>query len=127
MLRPVGTRRKRGTSSTHVVLMPDDLGQIAKLQPHGGKRVKGEHGDITLKMRGTSRAYIIARLRRDGHDVLLAGVLSGRISAFAAGEEAGYLRRREVRGTGSQNQERARDWAMHKVLSSRPDPKALIG
>jgi hypothetical protein len=109
--------------------MSDDLGQIAQLQPHGGKRVKGVHGDnVTLKMRGNSRAYLIARLRRDGFDELLAGVLDGQISALVGAEMAGIRKRREIRGTGSQNQAKKIAWDVHKLLDSpRPDPKALIG
>jgi hypothetical protein len=115
--------------------MPDDLGHIARLGNHGGPRKKGEQGDdVSLRHRGNSRAYVIARLERDaanggGRDVmaLLEGVLSGRISAFAAGVEMGYCRRREPTGRGSENVSKRLDWAMHKLLNPRPDPKAPTG
>src|SRR5262245_26168087 len=129
MLRPNGTRRKRVISSILEALMSDDLDQIARLQPHGGKRVKGVHGDnVTLKMRGNSRAYLIARLKRDHFDQLLSGVLDGKISASAAAQIAGFRTPRAIRGTGSENQAKKIAWDVHKVLSSpRPDVKALIG
>jgi hypothetical protein len=115
--------------------MPNDQGYNARLQEHGGPRVKGEQGNgRTLRQRGNSRAYVIARLERDaanggGRDVmtLLEGVLSGRISAFAAGVEMGYCRRREPTGRGSENVSKRLDWAMHKLLNPRPDPKAPTG
>jgi hypothetical protein len=87
--------------------------------------VKGVQGDnVTLKMRGNSRGYLIARLKRDGFDDLLAGFLEGKISAFTAAEIAGFRTRRAIRGTGSQNQAKKIAWDVHKVLSSpRPDVK----
>ena len=107
--------------------MPDDLGHIAQLGTHGGPRKKGEQGDdVTLKHRGNSQAYLIARLRRDGRLDLLAGVLEGKISAYAAGCEMNYCRRPEPDGRGSENAARARDWALHKLLNPRPT-KTVIG
>jgi hypothetical protein len=107
--------------------MQDD--HIARLGNHGGPRKKGEQGDeVALRQRGNSRAYILARLRRDNRLDLLAGVLEGKISAYAAGCEMNYCRRPPVNGRGSENMARARDWALHKLLRSPcPDPKALIG
>jgi len=107
--------------------MPDDLGHIAQLGTHGGPRKKGEQGDdVTLRHRGNSQAYLIARLRRDGRLDLLAGVLEGKISAYAAGCEMNYCRRPEPNGRGSENAARARDWALHKLLNPRPT-KTVIG
>jgi len=57
---------------------------------------------------GTSRAYLLERLRRDGRGDLLAAVGSGRLSAYAAAEAAGYVTRRPVIGTGSQGQAKRR-------------------
>ena len=107
--------------------MPDD--HIARLGQHGGPRKKGEQGDeVTLRQRGNSRAYILARLRRDNRLDLLAGVLEGKISAYAAACEMNYTRRAEPTGRGSENMARKRDWALHRLLNPRrPDPKALIG
>jgi hypothetical protein len=100
--------------------MPDDLGHIARLQQHGGKRVKGEQGDeVALRHRGNSRAYILARLQRDNRLDLLRGVLDGTISAFAASVEMSYTRRPPVNGRGSENMARARDWKLYRLLNPR--------
>jgi hypothetical protein len=62
-----------------------------KLGGHGGHRTKGRQGDsVTLKKRGNSRAYIVARLQRDNELQLLAAVLEGRLSAFKAAQVAGW-------------------------------------
>ena len=51
-----------------------------------GRPKKGEEkGDnVTLKGRGNSSAYILARLDRDGHAELAAKVRAGKLSANAA-------------------------------------------
>ena len=108
--------------------MPDDLAQ-PPLGKHGGKRPgagrprKGEkrekkQGDgVTSKpQRGHSVAYICARLERDGFDRLLEGVRTFKISAYAAGEAAGYFERPPPRGTGSQNQARKRAWDIRAMI-----------
>ena len=89
---------------------------------------KQNHRVSSKNQYGSSYGYILARLARDGRRDLLEGIRGGKISAYAAGVEAGYCKRPEPRGTGSENQARARDLALHRLLSSpRLDPKALIG
>src|SRR5262249_1362466 len=63
---------------------------------------------LMTRQTGTSRAYLLKRLRRDGYGDLLAAVGSGRLSAYAAAEAAGYVTRRPVIGTGSQGQAKRR-------------------
>jgi hypothetical protein len=99
-----------------------------RLGQHGGPRRKGQQASNKIK-HGSSREYILARLQRDRRFDLYAGVLEHKISAFAAGVEMNYFKRAERHGTGlgHGNQERARDWALHRLLNPRPNPKALIG
>jgi len=123
--------------------MSDFLG-ITPLGQHGGKRPgagRPRKGEAREKTRPTSdklntptgSRYIIARLKRDANDgvktaaILLQGICDGLISVYAAGAEMNYIRRPEVNGRGSENMTKRRDWAMHRVLNPRPDPKALIG
>jgi hypothetical protein len=54
------------------------------------------------------------------------GVHNGLISAYAAGCEMNYTRRPEPTGRGSENVSKRLDWAMHRVLNPRPDPKTPI-
>jgi len=62
-----------------------------RLGQHGGRRIKGHQGDgITLKRGSTGRAYIVARLRRDGFDELAADVVAGRLSARRAALAVGW-------------------------------------
>jgi hypothetical protein len=67
------------------------------------------------RLRGNSAAYLRSRLERDGHIELLAAVDRGELSTFAAGVEAGYTKRPEPLGTGSQNARRRRDWTIAKA------------
>jgi len=60
------------------------------------------------RSQGTSATYILGRLRNEGRFDLVDAVESGRLSAFAAGEAAGYMKRPPVLGTGSPNQRRKR-------------------
>lgn len=119
--------------------MGDNFG-VTPLGQHGGKRPgagrprKGEtreknqnHRVSSKNQYGSSYGYILARLARDGRHDLLEGIRNGRISAYAAACEMNYCKRPEPTGRGSENATRKRDWAMHRVLNPRPDPKALIG
>lgn len=124
--------------------MSDDFG-IPPLGQHGGKRPGGgrpRKGEVrppkqrtrgTLNSRGSNNyGYLIRRLARDAQDgvktaaVLLEGVHNGLISAYAAGCEMNYTRRPEPTGRGSENVSKRLDWAMHRVLNPRPDPKTPI-
>jgi hypothetical protein len=86
------------------------------LGPHGGKRTKGRRGnDPSLRQRGNSRAYLLARLRREGYHDLLTAVLNRKISAFSAACLLGWAKRRPtVRGARSPQAHRrafnARAW-----------------
>jgi hypothetical protein len=67
-------------------------------------------------MGGTSREYLIGRLRKEGHFALLAAVERGDLSAYAAAEEAGFITRRPTLGTGSENATRRRLFALRAAL-----------
>lgn len=71
------------------------LGKNKGGQPGNKNAIKNEGYNITfvsnrLKERGTSRAYILARLDRDGHAELAAKVRAGELSANAAAITAGF-------------------------------------
>ena len=73
--------------------MPDDLGQ-PKLGRHGGNRIKGEQGNAaTLRSRGNSREYILARLEREGLTGWIEAIRMRRISAFAVAVDLGWAKR----------------------------------
>ena len=80
-------------------------------------------------MGGTSREYLIGRLRKAGHHALVAAVEAGRVSAYAAAEDAGFVTRRPVSGGGSQNQARSRAFSLHNVHrdfdNTRPQVETL--
>jgi hypothetical protein len=97
--------------------MPDNVDQ-PWLGKHGGRRIKGQQGNnVTLPMRGNSRAYIVARLLRDGRDDLVRAIEDRRISAFAASVVAGYAKRPRSLANGDHNKSRR----------LAVDIKALIG
>src|SRR5262245_47116440 len=107
-----------------------DLFGITPLGQHGGRRPgagrprKGqprqEKTGGNLKSGHDRSEYVIRRLARDARlgcreaAVLLEGVHTGKISAFAAGVEMSYTRRREPTGRGSENVTKRNDWAMHR-------------
>ena len=72
----------------------------------------------------TSVAYLRKRLADIGRNDLLEAAEAGLVSYFAAAEEAGLVRRKEVLGTGSPNQAKKRLWALSKITrGARPLPK----
>jgi hypothetical protein len=77
--------------------MADERSQ-PRLGRHGGaRRRKGQQGnDVPIAMRGNSREYVEARLRRDGLDHLLRAIEDRKISHFAAAVLAGYAKRRRT-------------------------------
>src|SRR5262249_18572070 len=97
--------------------MPDNLGQ-PKLGKHGGKRTKGQQGDnVTLRSRGNSREYILARLEREGLTDWIEAILLRKISAFAVAVELGWAKRPQTLSGENCNQARQRAF----------DIRALIG
>jgi hypothetical protein len=81
--------------------MPDDLDQ-PKLGKHGGKRVKGLQDNaagngVTLRSRGNSVAYYVAKLERDGRLDLVEAIRNRKTSAFAVAVDLGWARRPEFR------------------------------
>jgi hypothetical protein len=74
------------------------------------------------RSQGTSATYILGRLRNEGRFDLAEAVESGRLSAFAAGEAAGYMKRPEVLGTGSPNQRRKRQHQVRAIAGDGLSP-----
>jgi hypothetical protein len=58
--------------------------------------------------RGTSRRYLIRRLRREGRPDLAEAVERNQIAAYAVACALGWQRRQNVRGTGSTNHAKRR-------------------
>src|SRR5262249_49625823 len=106
------------------------IGQHGGRRPGAGRPRKGEirppRASVTLNsQRRTPYAYILARLARDAQEgcreaaILLEGIHKNLISAYAAGCEMNYVKRREPTGAGSENATKRRIWAMHKLLYRR--------
>jgi hypothetical protein len=68
--------------------------RIQGRNPGGDRRsekARADQGDnVTLKERGNSRAYILARLDRDGLTELAASVRTHKTSAVSAARKAGF-------------------------------------
>lgn len=67
-------------------------------------------------MGGTSREYLIGRLRKGGHFALIAAIERGHLSAYQAAEACGYVTRRPVLGTGSENATKRRLFQLRAAL-----------
>jgi hypothetical protein len=119
-----------------------DLFGVTPLGQHGGKRpgagrprkgeVRPQRTRSTLNSRSSSRFdYIVRRLARDAQlgcreaAVLLSGIHDQKISAYAAGCEMNYCRRREPTGRGSENMTKRLDWAMHKLFNPHRKSKHM--
>ena len=68
------------------------LDRAVVLGKHGGKRVKGQGDNVTLRQRGNDPAYTLARLERD-HPELAERVAAGELSANAAAIKAGFRKK----------------------------------
>ena len=86
-------RRHRGPPTIHRISWECPEPEPAKLGPRGRPKNGEQKGaGSTIKRGSTSRAYITARLERDGHTNLAARVQTGELSASAAARMVGYLR-----------------------------------
>ena len=65
--------------------------------------------------RGTSRAYILERLRREGLAYLADAIESSRISSHAVGLELGWIGRPDLVGVRP-GQEKARHFLFQKLV-----------
>jgi hypothetical protein len=68
----------------------------------------------------TSVAYLRKRLADIGRYDLLHAAERGEVSFFAAAEAADLVRRKEVLGTGSENQAKKRAWAIGRITRQAP-------
>ena len=59
-----------------------------------------------MALHGTSKAYIVDRLRREGETALLAAVEAGKLTALAAAVELGWVLRPPKRGGNTQRTKR---------------------
>jgi hypothetical protein len=102
--------------------MADDPGSpVRKLSKHGGPRVRGQgyakQADVTLpRQRGHSREYILARLEREGFDDWIAAIASGKLSAFAAAVELGWVRRPPTQRGALSNQSKRRAFNVRALI-----------
>ena len=102
--------------------MADNPGSpVRKLGKHGGLRVRGQGyakaGDVTLpRQRGHSREYILARLEREGFDDWLAAIESGRLSAYAAAVELGWVKRPPTQRGQNSNQAKRRRFNVRALI-----------
>jgi len=102
--------------------MGDDLTPpTRKLGKHGGHRVRGQgyakEGDVTLpRQRGHSREYILARLEREGHTDWLAAIESGKLSAYAAAVELGWVKRPPTQRGQNSNQAKRRRFNVQALI-----------
>jgi hypothetical protein len=64
---------------------------------------------------GTSRSYIITRLRREGLPHLAEAIENGEASAFEIAVELGWQKRRRVLGTGSDNEAKRRAFRLRRL------------
>jgi hypothetical protein len=116
-LCPWQNRRYLGATQTTSTPMADDPSQ-PKLGKHGGKRIKRQQGNaVTLRSRGNSRDYILARLEREGFLDLVSAIRTRRISAFAVAVELGWAKRPQALHGENCNQARPRVF----------DVRALVG
>jgi hypothetical protein len=67
------------------------------------------------EQRGTSRDYLIRRLREIGRNDMVAAIEGGFVSAYACAVEAGLRKRPPIAGTGSPNATKRRAWMMFKL------------
>jgi len=68
-----------------------------------------------LKQQGTSRAYIIDRLRREGMADLAEAIEAGRASAYEIACELGWQKRKPILGTGSDNEAKRRAFRLRAL------------
>jgi hypothetical protein len=67
-------------------------------------------------MRGTGRDYLLSRLAREGRVDWLAAIASGRLTAYAAAVELGWIRRPPTFSGGASNQAKRRAFRVRALI-----------
>jgi hypothetical protein len=101
-----------------IILVRRQLAHV-DTSPASGVNLRATSTSILIfgaAMGGTSREYLLSRLRKNGHFALVAAVERGDISAFQAAEHCGYVTRRPIAGGGSENAAKLRTFRLHRVL-----------
>ena len=75
----------------------------------------GKTASMSDEQRGTSRDYLIRKLKEAGRNDLVAAIENKQVSAFACAEALGWRKRQPIQGTGSPNAAKRRAWALHKL------------
>jgi hypothetical protein len=82
------------------------------------------------RLHGTSRAYILDRLRRENQRNWIAAIESGGVSAFAVAVELGWARRPPTKRGAAANQAKRRRHSLveeqRRISGSRPDDLTLL-
>jgi hypothetical protein len=73
------------------------------------------HHRVMRRQTGTSRSYILDRLREAGLIGLVEAIETNRVSAFAVGVEMGWLQRPPLRG-GSPNKAKRRRFEIQRLI-----------
>jgi hypothetical protein len=75
---------------------------------------------------GTSRDYLIERLKQEGLDDLARAVTDGEISAFSVAVALGWRKRPPILGVGSSNEARRRAFRLSKLgLDDAEEPSEV--
>jgi hypothetical protein len=72
--------------------------------------------NLQAAMGGTSREYLLGRLRKGGHFALIAAIENGTLSCYQAAEACGFVTRRPILGTGSENATKRRLFQLRAAL-----------
>jgi hypothetical protein len=65
--------------------------------------------------RGTSRAYLLRKLRLAGRNDLVEAIEAGEVSALGVAVALGWRKRPKILGTGSENESRRRDFRLRTL------------
>jgi hypothetical protein len=83
---------------------------------HLSMAMSDDQSPLKPRLRGTSRTYLLDRLRRGGHHDWLAAIATGKVSVYSAGVELGWIRRPpRVMGERS-NQSRRRRFNIGRLI-----------
>jgi hypothetical protein len=90
-----------------------------KLNRHGGRRIPGQRD--AKSPHGNSRAYILARLEREGLVDWVEAILSRKISAYAVSVHLGWTKRPATLSGENSNQARRRRWDIRALIAPGPE------
>jgi hypothetical protein len=100
-----------------VTVAPQKHPALSLPQPNGLSTAmpRQRNANAPTRPHGNSRAYVLARLQREGLTDWIDAIVDGRVSAFAVATHLGWVKRPATLSGENSNQAKRRRWNLARI------------